>query len=568
MDSQAGSPVSRTLLSRHPFTAAGAALIALLGLASGTLGQRLLDHAWGPDLAYGPEVLLSGHWWTAVTGAPFAISPWCYLPVLASFIGFVGLCEHLLGTGRTVVVWAYGHLVGLLGATALIVLLGGTHLRAALDAGPSGGALAAGAVASALLAPRWRRRLRVGLVGYVLASVAVIGHFADVVHLVAVAAALPLGALIARRLSSAPSPAARSAAVGILRAHGGGTMAWMTTWAGLRYLHAPDGSGYVAYRQHLGVALALGDPVGSEAWVARAPSAFAAHCRARRLVPAWMAVSTATATRIGRRRVQVAEDNLIELATLEFRGKRWQDVRTARNRAAKEGIECRLLSLTDADPALVCQVRQISEAWLNDQRTPELGFTLGGVTEALDPRVRVALAVDADGLVHGVTSWLPVHGPDGTVRGWTLDMMRRRHDGFRPTIEFLIAEACLAFRAEGAELVSLSGAPLIRSGSGPDLPVGPLQRGVDRAARLMEPLYGFASLHAFKAKFQPRPVPLHLVWTRAHHLPLIGLALLVAFVVKPRPLPASLPAPSPAVPAGPAGPAGSAGRTGVLAGVR
>lgn len=554
MDSQVGSRVIRTLLSRHPLTAVGAAVIALLGLVCGTFGRPLLDHAWGPGLAYGPEVLATGHWWTLLTGAPFAISPWCYLPVLASFIGFVGLCEHLLGTGRTLTIWGYGHVVGLLGATMAIVLLGDAQLRAALDAGPSGGALAAGAVASALLAPPWRRALRVGLIGYVLASIVLIGHFADVVHLIAVTAALPLGALIARRGAPAPNPAGRAAAVGLLRQYGGGTMSWMTTWAGLRYLPAPDGSGYVAYRQHLGVALALGDPVGSQAWTSQAPAAFAKHCRSRRLVPAWMAVSTATAELIGPRRVQIAEDNLLDLATLEFRGKRWQDVRTARNRAVKEGIECRLLSLADADPALVRQVRQISEAWLHDQRTPELGFTLGGVAEALDPRVRVAIAVDTAGQVHGVTSWLPVHGPDGTVRGWTLDMMRRRHDGFRPTIEFLIAEACLAFRAEGAELVSLSGAPLIRSGSAP---VGRLQRGLDRAAGLMEPLYGFASLHAFKAKFAPRPVPLHLAWTRAHHLPLIVLALLVAFVVKPRPLPASVPATSHPV---------SAGRTGVRAG--
>ena len=80
-----------------------------------------------------------------------------------------------------------------------------------------------------------------------------------------------------------------------------------------------------------------------------------------------------------------------------------------------------------------------------------MGFTLGGVTEAFDPDVRVGLAVDAAGSVHGVTSWLPVHGPAGTVDGWTLDLMRRRgpedsDDGFRPVIEFLIASACLAFQ--------------------------------------------------------------------------------------------------------------------------
>ena len=62
----------------------------------------------------------------------------------------------------------------------------------------------------------------------------------------------------------------------------------------------------------------------------------------------------------------------------------------------------------------------------------------------------------------------------------------------------MIAEACLTFQAEGAELVSLSGAPLVRSDHAK---AGLVQRTLDVMGKLMEPLYGFASLHAFKAKF-------------------------------------------------------------------
>ena len=48
-----------------------------------------------------------------------------------------------------------------------------------------------------------------------------------------------------------------------------------------------------------------------------------------------------------------------------------------------------------------------------------MGFTLGGVTEALDREVKVGLAIGADGMVHGVTSWMPVYGGEG--RGGRLD---------------------------------------------------------------------------------------------------------------------------------------------------
>jgi phosphatidylglycerol lysyltransferase len=158
-----------------------------------------------------------------------------------------------------------------------------------------------------------------------------------------------------------------------------------------------------------------------------------------------------------------------------------------------------------------------------------MGFTLGGIDEALDPRVRVGLAEDADGVIQGVTSWLPVHAPGGAVRGWTLDVMRRRDDGaFRPVVEFLIASSCLAFKEDGATRVSLSGAPLARTGKGEGAAV--LDRPLDTLGARLEPLYGFRSLHSFKAKFQPRYEPMHLLYRDEADLPRIGLALTKAYL--------------------------------------
>jgi phosphatidylglycerol lysyltransferase len=157
-----------------------------------------------------------------------------------------------------------------------------------------------------------------------------------------------------------------------------------------------------------------------------------------------------------------------------------------------------------------------------------MGFTLGGVDEALDPRVRVGLAEDADGEIQGVTSWLPVYGDDKEVRGWTLDIMRRRPDGFRPVVEFLIASSCLAFQSEGAEFVSLSGAPLARTGD--DERAAVLDRLLDTLGAALEPLYGFRSLHAFKTKFAPRYDPMYLLYRDEADLPRIGVALTRAYL--------------------------------------
>ena len=527
-------------LRRYPFTSLGLLVIVTLGVLFGTFVTEVVDHPLGDRIAYGVPAFQDGRWWSVFTGVPFAITPLCYVAVLASFAAFVGFLEHRVGTVRAVAVWAIGHVAGVFGAVGLVDLTG-SALVSAVDVGPSGGAMAAAAVATATLTPRWRLWTRAGLVLYVVGSLLVIGHLADVVHLVAVAIALPLGPLFVRRAAKVTGA---DRAVGLLESHGGGTLSWMTTWPGAEYLYGEDG--YVAYRRHAGVAIAIGDPVGPAGWQHAAPAAFAAHCDREGLVPAWFSVSAATADAVGAKRVQVAEDTIVDLPGLEFRGKKWQDIRTARNRAAKDGITFRMVTLADENPAIIRQVREVSAGWLRGKRTPELGFTLGGVTEAMDPRVRVGIAVDADGTVHGVTSWLPVLDENGKPGGWTLDMMRRRAGGFRPVIEFLIAEACMTFQSEGARLVSLSGAPLVRTG---EHRASVVQRMLDGMGKLMEPLYGFGSLHAFKAKFQPRREPLYLAYRGTGDLPRIGAAVLRAYLAKPsvarrRPVPSVRPRPA------------------------
>jgi lysylphosphatidylglycerol synthetase-like protein (DUF2156 family) len=484
-------------------------------------------------VAYGLPAFLDGRVWTLVTGAFFAVTPLCYVAVLASFAALAGFAEARLGTYRTVLACLYGHLAGVLGAALLVALVPATPWAHAVDVGISAGAMAAAAIATITLPRPWRLRSRLALLAYCLAALLLLGQLADVEHLIAVLAGLPVGRMFLR-LGARPGPlpgAAADRAHALLARHGGGTLSWMTTWPGTRYLLAADG--YLAYRRHAGVAITVGDPVGSPAWRARAMTEFAAYCDRSGLVPCGFSVGSSTvdsAAPLGWRHVQVAEDTLLDLANLEFRGKPWQDVRTARNRAAKEGIEFRMITLADAPPAVIAQVRAISATWLRCKRMPELHFTLGGVDEAMDPRVRVVIAVDAAGTVHGVTSWLPILDRAGHPRGWTLDLMRRRPDGFRPVIDFLIASACLAFQAEGAAVVSLSGAPLARSrGTGR---VNPTQRLLDLLGAALEPCYNFRSLHAYKAKFHPRREPLHLLYRRPADLPRIGIALLRAYLTQ------------------------------------
>ena len=311
-----------------------------------------------------------------------------------------------------------------------------------------------------------------------------------------------------------------------LHATGGGTLSWMTTWDGMSY--ARFGRGIVAYQRRSGVALALGDPLGPVGTRAQTVRSFVDAAEAAGLAPCFFSAGEATADAVpsGWRRIVVADDTVVDLPGLQFTGKAWGAVRTSLNRGEREGMTFRLSTLADETWGVRQQLRAISESWVGDKGLPEMGFTLGTLHEAADPEVRIALAVSPQGDVDGFLSWLPIYG-EGGIRGWTLDLMRRRDGGFGPVMEYLIGASARQFSAEGAQVMSLSGAPLAHEYPADAGAIADLQ---DRMAAMLEPVYGFASLHRFKQKFHPRYETMYLLYRDEADLTRIGAALTRAFL--------------------------------------
>jgi lysylphosphatidylglycerol synthetase-like protein (DUF2156 family) len=315
-------------------------------------------------------------------------------------------------------------------------------------------------------------------------------------------------------------------------ARGGSTLSYMSTWPGSNYWISPDGRAAIAYRAIAGVALTVGEPYGDPAALDSAITEFARFCEYRSLQPCLYGVTTqahAVTQRLGWKSVQIAEDTMLPLTHLQFTGKKWQNVRNALNKAAREGITAEWWSYPEMPLDLADQIHQISEKWVAGKGLPEMGFMLGGLDELNDPNIRCLIAVGADRRVHGITSWMPVYA-SGRPVGWTLDFMRRNTEPgtFHGMMEFLIATAALTFQEEGARFVSLSGAPLARLDRG-EQPCA-LQRLLDMIASTMEPVYGFKSLLHFKAKFQPVYQPLYLTYPDPAALGAIAAAISRAYL--------------------------------------
>ncbi|MEA1798301.1 MULTISPECIES: bifunctional lysylphosphatidylglycerol flippase/synthetase MprF [Rhodococcus] len=320
----------------------------------------------------------------------------------------------------------------------------------------------------------------------------------------------------------------------ILRSTGGGSLSWMTTWRGNQYWFDEAGTGFIAYRVIGRVAITSGSPVCPPCSVRESVVRFADFCVDNGWTPCLYSVSAevrSVTDKLGWSSVQVAQEAVLNLSTLAFTGKKFQDVRTSLNSAHKAGVHAEWVSYPDAPFAITDQIAAISEEWVADKGMPEMGFTLGGLDELDDHEVRCLIAVDEHRTIHAITSWMPVYR-DGLAVGWTMDFMRRRADGFRPAVEFLIASAAMMTKSEGAQFLSLSGAPLANATTAAeaDQPTGVMDRTLGLLGRTLEPVYGFRSLLAFKSKFQPDYSPLYMAFPDPAALASIGSAITKAYL--------------------------------------
>ena len=334
-------------------------------------------------------------------------------------------------------------------------------------------------------------------------------------------------ALGARKVIRGKAPAATPVDLGrlqdALRSAGDTTFAHMATWAGNSLWFGEDGS-VVAYRVRDGVAFTVGDPISDDPRSALRP--FTEFCESQGWTPVFYSIHDEAASALheeGWARVPVGTDAVIDVQDFTLSGRRRQDLRTAVNRADREGLSAVWASYADLAPAVRAQVDALCAAWADGKRLPEMGFTLGGLAELIDPQVRLMLAIGGDGRVQVATSWLPRHR-DGRVTGWTLDVMRRDRDAMPGAMEFTIVSAIRRASEDGLSTISLSGTPLAAHEG---QQVGWFSR---RMTRLLEPSYGFASLERFKAKFGARHEPLWMSYPQMLHLPRIGPALLRTYV--------------------------------------
>lgn len=198
----------------------------------------------------------------------------------------------------------------------------------------------------------------------------------------------------------------------------------------------------------------------------------------------------------GLRLFKLGEYAYVPLPGFSLEGKRRSNLRHSVKRAAREGAVFEMVPV-EGVPAIVEDLRGISDAWLAEHRAAEKRFSVGAFIDDYILRQPVAL-VRAEGRIVAFATVLTTD----TKAEASVDLMRHLPAMPYGTMDFLFAELMLRYRDLGFQRFGLGMAPL--SGMARHAMAPFWHRGGRLLFAHGENFYNFRGLRAFKEKFDPQ----------------------------------------------------------------
>jgi phosphatidylglycerol lysyltransferase len=219
---------------------------------------------------------------------------------------------------------------------------------------------------------------------------------------------------------------------------------------------------------------------------------------------------------------KAGEEALVALDAFSLDGGARKKMRFTYNKLWHDGATMRVVPVADV-PALLPELRQVSDEWLKLKGTAEKGFSLGFFNEAYLARFPVAV-MEVRGQIEAFANVWP--GPSKAEL--SIDLMRHRATAPRNAMEGLFVFLMLWGRAEGYHWFNLGMAPLSGLETGAFAPIR--LRMVRYLARYGQAFYNFQGLRAYKEKFHPVWEPRYLAYPGGLNLPrvLADISALIA----------------------------------------
>jgi phosphatidylglycerol lysyltransferase len=271
--------------------------------------------------------------------------------------------------------------------------------------------------------------------------------------------------------------------------------------------------------------IAFGDPVGARDGAAQAAWAFADAATYAGARPVFYEVSEAFLPLwidMGMALHKIGEEAVVDLVAFDLDGPARKRLRTAWNRARRDGLDFTMLAPPHA-PETLAVLRAISDRWLAGKKTREKGFSVGRFDPDYLDRFSIMLVRERGRPVAFAT----VIGTGRRLKS-AIDLMRHVPDAPGGVMEFLFTALMLHQKAEGVARFSLGMAPLsgLEARRGASLWT---QFGA-QIYRHGGHFYNFEGLRHFKEKFDPEWRPRYLACesTLPPVKPLAEVSILIA----------------------------------------
>lgn len=331
----------------------------------------------------------------------------------------------------------------------------------------------------------------------------------------------------------------------LFRKHGDSSQDIFKTWPDKRFFFSSTGDAVIAHGFANGTAVALGDPAApNRAAMDRVVLEFVEFCGRN----GWrIAFHQATHRHIGSYQLpglvtlKIGEEAIVDLTSFTLSGKKMKDLRAVRNRMERTGCSFVTYEAPHSDE-LLCQLRDVSDNWLQREGRRERGFTLGAFNEDYLRNCPILAVRTAEGDILSFVNIIP-SGVDGEL---TFDLMRHRLDAPNGAMDFAFLGLIEYGQRQGYTRLSLGMVPWAEVGESDDAPRR--ERIVHLLRNYFDRFFASEGLRAYKGKFLPTWEPCYLVYSGDASLPFISLAI-VRLTESPRmdgPLPElSLPTPLP-----------------------
>jgi phosphatidylglycerol lysyltransferase len=262
--------------------------------------------------------------------------------------------------------------------------------------------------------------------------------------------------------------------------------------------------------------VALGDPVGPEDRLSGLVRLFLERCDDFGGVPVFYEVGRHHLHRysdFGLTVVKLGEEAKVDLKRFTLAGSCAARYRQVVRRLEKDGGVFRVVDAADV-PAIMDQLRAVSDDWVQSKTGGEKGFSLGFFDESYIAQFPAAV-IERGGRIQAFANlW-----PGARQTELSIDLMRYDRSAPRDVMEALLVHVMEWGKAQGYERFALGMAPL----SG--FEQSPVSSLWNRVGSFLyqhgASVYNFQGLRAYKQKFNPCWEPRYLAYPGGPRLPLI-----------------------------------------------